>query len=802
MEEAICLHPGCHARIGGHDHVPVKGNVRLDANDLNDDSPVGYVLEAVTSTQGDDCSRISRLSCRIMRLFMHLALLAASYSAPSSLGSSICSMMFPRSEPSPLRAMQELRMRLYDDWNVLLRLTGFCDGDLALMLHSVICRIPNMQQHSAFKSAQARDNYEIIFEEQCIRPIFGGNIHNFLAALRLDLQEANKNAHLGLSLGEARLKQLFERDVAGENGNSANKGGSKGVGAAGSSPSTSVSTTAVAASASKTNNTRLTRFQGGKASATSSTSSSNAILGASAGAPAPPQVRLWQTRDSVSFERFRQAFESRSANPKEYPLLAALLKEEQRLCLIPYIADVLAWHALLFEVVPAYSITREEANSITNAQIIDRLPKHRRPAAQQVLDRFCHGFNEAFPHITNLYECQANPFLNRDGGVDLSGSGVGNTMMNSSTPISFSLPSHLQGETDAQGLCTIQLINMLQVCHNELLAALGTLRTKSDGAVGEREAGVVGENDDNGGDVGFHVVSSAQANAGAKGKRVGAVDLGVSHEDRLLPSVNYQTPYSYVERLLIRYDRESRFMPLLRLWAVQQLEYGNGGSIEFDFKGIEAAFGNSIVGIAQPITVHIRLYSFSGEMQRSGLVTKLGSRLHQTPLSQAILASICSELNTQYQLVQLTYLLENCIELLVSTSLSLPLSFANTTLESYVLQTLLYEKGKWEDISSATLRQHVCLAHLQSLFLALEERVSGSGLDRVALKYRVPLTGEVESSLKKAVHHLNLFVLLPVLRDLLVLQLHDEQWQVGESLKAFLTFATEIDLESEDWFAR
>jgi hypothetical protein len=85
-----------------------------------------------------------------------------------------------------------------------------------------------------------------------------------------------------------------------------------------------------------------------------------------------------------------------------------------------------------------------QANSLTNAVVIERLPESRRPAALALMERFITAFNTCLPLIPNLYECQENPYLMPDGRVDLSGTKKDAQPMGPDTPISFSLPSIIQ----------------------------------------------------------------------------------------------------------------------------------------------------------------------------------------------------------------------------------------------------------------------------------------------------------------------------------------------------------------------
>lgn len=69
---------------------------------------------------------------------------------------------------------------------------------------------------------------------------------------------------------------------------------------------------------------------------------------------------LYRLSEPVTLEGFHACFNLDSFNARSFPLLAAFLREEPRLSLIKYTADVLEWHALLFDVFKAEPISREE----------------------------------------------------------------------------------------------------------------------------------------------------------------------------------------------------------------------------------------------------------------------------------------------------------------------------------------------------------------------------------------------------------------------------------------------------------
>ena len=80
--------------------------------------------------------------------------------------------------------------------------------------------------------------------------------------------------------------------------------------------------------------------------------------------------------------------------------------------LIQYIADILAWHKILFTVF-SEGLSREVASQTSNLQVIEMLPASEQESARFIFQSFCEGFNAGVPLIENLYECQENPFVGK-----------------------------------------------------------------------------------------------------------------------------------------------------------------------------------------------------------------------------------------------------------------------------------------------------------------------------------------------------------------------------------------------------
>ena len=93
----------------------------------------------------------------------------------------------------------------------------------------------------------------------------------------------------------------------------------------------------------------------------------------------------------------------------------------------------------------------------------------------------------------------------------------------------------------------------------------------------------------------------------------------------------------------------------------------------------------------------------------------------------------------------------------------------------------------------------MCLCHLQSLFLALEDGAAGVSVEQqVSPRYAEPLPSELEAELSEP--RLPPSELLPALHDLMRGQLTEASWPAEASLKMYLGFAAEQELEDAEWW--
>ena len=780
MQLARC--PACGAPIGGTNHEDVAGVTRLGVRDElvrkvngpasdsardNPNTKKGYhrddLLGGAKSNMSDIVPRAAEATTRVLRIFMHTLLHL--HGSTTERWTALHDVLKPpelrpsdadASKGAAKRVERAVRSYLEDqilsDWEGLQEMYGLDEEQVMLALVLVAARMHQVSSTlKGFATEAARSSFECVFEWRCVQPIFGANVVATVLAVQREIDpagdvEACRNAFgvlwPAISDEEAELEKRSKEPPQEEDATAASKALTKAL----------LSTQRLA--------------------------------------------WLWNPAPDASLRLFKLEFGSSVWLAKQFPLIAALLKHERRLPLIGSVADVLRWHAVLFRAL-RHGLRREEAAELSNAQAIERLPRDQQPEAHNVLEAFCESFNRSFVLVERLFECQANPYLyEADEGevrIDLSGAG-GRTgepqRMSPETSVLFSLPSMVAGAQDADGLCTIQLCNVLSAAHNELM----------------------------------DVLLASSANLMPRAAR---------GTDTALPTISYLSSAEVMREQLLSYSSTRDLLPLLAAHRRDGAHHGAGpaegvneeeeeeeGKDEakgkgkgkgegkgegktnpalplssFDLHAIEASLAHSVLGRAAQLVVHVHHFEYQGNLLRTGKMSMLKERVPQRPLPPALLQTLCVELDTAHQQQALLGLLEQAVAFLSALGQE---SSSEQPLREYVLHTLLVPDEVWRQASSHSVEQHVCLCHVQSLFVALEEG-QPDALERVHPKYREPLPAGLAKMLRADVR-LRRSVLLPVLHEFLTTQLVEGSWPADASLKQYLTF-TDPDLEDAEWYA-
>ncbi|CAE7238243.1 RNF213 [Symbiodinium microadriaticum] len=752
MEESTCSAPGCNARIGGTNHTAVKGTTRLGSGDSAILCDPGYFSEDMM----DELSYNGDISVMVVRLMLHSLMYLSSFD--SRVERDLYAIVKSSNRTSATSTRDIIRQRMEFDFRTLKSVTMLPEVDLVMALHLTFQKWGDAVNGAAFRYSLStpsdRDTFLSNFESQGVNPVFHDRLW------RENIQRA-KEACVGTST-TLLLSQSFGQNWA-----------------------------TILERPERNGSSPLDRVMTG----------------------------LWKIREPVTFDAFCRWFSLQPSNALKYPVLSAILQHEKTLPCIKYIGDILAWHSFLFSVLPS-TTTREQAGTWSNIEIVrDIAPPDRLEEGLRVLRAFCAAFNQCFNLVGFLYECNPNPFLTEDGRVDLSGGkrGGDDVCMGDGTTVNFSLPTAFHGETEAAGLCTIRLLTTLQDAHNRIAISLKDISEEEVfddmQADGEEKKEAMQRN---------HLASATSylrpgvvpAMRGQQQEPTGqsAVEEHVEEDVKediplrdigTIPVTSHRTPASIISQRLLVYDRLTTLMPAVTSSALQYPEPGLGNIQGFDMGRIEFELRETLLAQCSPLALHVLQFQFAGEIRKSGGLRGLAAKTRQEPLPSTIINQIWDEVDTQARLIRLLAVLEECITFVVLAGGATvqTVDDGDILLENYVLDTLLMNPRKWEEIRCPTLAQHVKLCNLQSIYLNLEERGGEDPLSTVALAYRELLPGHLETALKQNSGIIDIFVFLPILREFCSEQLAQDTWPPEANLKEYMEYSSEVDLDLLDWFA-
>ena len=187
------------------------------------------------------------------------------------------------------------------------------------------------------------------------------------------------------------------------------------------------------------------------------------------------------------------------------------------------------------------------------------------------------------------------------------------------------------------------------------------------------------------------------------------------------PLTTLLTPPAIVRRRLLAYDRARHLMLAVSAYAKQSLNYGEGNLAGFDFASVERDLMDSLVPYLCPFEVTIREFQFKGEIGVTNSMSNLNKRIKQQPLSDVLLDQIWSEVDIDHRRALLTSQLEDCVTFLSNSSSGGGSALdGETKLEAYLLNTLLLDQQKWDEMKCNSLAQiKLCQLKVTKWFLCL-----------------------------------------------------------------------------------
>ena len=124
-------------------------------------------------------------------------------------------------------------------------------------------------------------------------------------------------------------------------------------------------------------------------------------------------------------------------------------------------------------------------------------------------------------------------------------------------------------------------------------------------------------------------------------------------------------------------------LPLLFTYAEQGLGLGEGAALSYDLPRISAALGDLLYVGKQRISLSLRLYQFSGEIQQSGMRARLQSSVPQEDLPMGLEGPLRAELAAHHSSAQLLRLLETTIRFLAVSASAAAAAATSRSASSY-----------------------------------------------------------------------------------------------------------------------
>ena len=688
MQLAQC--PECKAPIGGRNHDAVHGVTRLGrASDTATAtlSHKGYLLSVTVGPQAYHIHRLGTLTTIVLRLLQHLVLL----SAHKVEGSTVADLLFlPDTQVD-----EALCTRIASDWSALCAsLPSINEEDVIMGMHLIVNHLYG--SHTETKYSEDESTYgRPLTDEEYAQRLAGHAPKKTSAPITLKLPPANMTPRL-----RHEFEMHFEKHY-------------------------------VEATFSKPGSLRHIQQEKRAFEDTNMDAVLRQCLGSQYATvlqfAAPVELQTWRYHNVVSYSDACTRFHQVTSLATDFPVLAAVFAHDAILPKIKYLADILAWQAIVFRVAPSGSLTREQSLQLTQQDIVDRLPDHEREEGQRALQRFCHAFNETIVLPGMLVGCTPNVFRTPEGRPDISGrqGNEGEEAMHCGASLAFALPSLItsherSGTTNGlhveykepKSICPLFICDSLQRLQREMVAAFS--QQKEEEVVEEEEK-----------------------------------EKEKEKEQEVIPLTTYHTPRSIVLRRLMDYDRETHLIPLLYAHVCQDVTFEHGDICGYDYASIEAELRVHLLSTMQPLLLATPQYRFRDEVEEAGGLSLLADKIVQEELPEAVIDQLLDEVDLHDRYTQLMRMLDACVSfLLFFVGSSSTYIHPNTPLRTIVLDAMMLPEHEWNCVAGPTLNKHVCLKHIKSMRTGLDRRQHGGAFSTLDAQYRTgTLTEEEQAAL-------------------------------------------------------
>ncbi|XP_021363666.1 E3 ubiquitin-protein ligase rnf213-alpha-like isoform X2 [Mizuhopecten yessoensis] len=197
----------CGDQIGGQSHTPLPGNVKDDGIDQTQPGHILGRADQRTNVVGVE-RKMSQITCAILRLLTHVAMLLGTNQNVSVIG-----RMIKPNIPDE-RVVEFLLNHIKLDISSLQRVTGRSVDDVLLLIHKVLSSVTETYNNGrAFEPAvcslvtkKARNHWEEMFSEHCLFPL----LQDFEGTMKSCNAQLIEDKRLG---SDPLLCLLFEIDT-------------------------------------------------------------------------------------------------------------------------------------------------------------------------------------------------------------------------------------------------------------------------------------------------------------------------------------------------------------------------------------------------------------------------------------------------------------------------------------------------------------------------------------------------------------------------------------------------------------
>jgi len=253
----------------------------------------------------------------------------------------------------------------------------------------------------------------------------------------------------------------------------------------------------------------------------------------------------------------------------------------------------------------------------------------------------------------------------------------------------------------------------------------------------------------------------------------------------------------------INYTIEEDFLPYLQRQTEQQLIYGTGSSITYDFGRIQQYIIDTFLTGVPQVDLEVRRFEFSNETRVTGALNNLKQKIKQTKLTEDMRQKILQDLSSLQQINRVKRLLEVAIGFLSSTGGSTIQQIPGEEyLSTYISDTLLLSEGL--NLGN-TIEKHVRLQHIVSLWEFLEDQLNVDPFEKVLPKYRNELDQYLKQDIEEVCRLLDLDLLLPIMKEMLLSYFTEGTGSIGARIKlkdtmAFCIVEDDLYLGNLEWF--